>query len=204
MAGTTVDNLNVLDTSSKDNTGGVEIITWTEVYNALFGTTNATQTVTIQQEFFSGALLLTFKANDGSSYTISHTGTDKTTGYQIVHTKPTGETTQPLPGGGMNEADFLSFMNSTTVGSSALLITTDIWGVDSKDVIQGISNNAQISNIIHGGTGADQLMGGAGNDIFVYSTVADSPFSPTARSYDVITNFQPGIDKIDLTPLNSP
>src|SRR4029079_10693213 len=55
-----------------------------------------------------------------------------------------------------------------------------------------------------GGTGADQLMGGAGNDIFVYSTVADSPFSPTARSYDVITNFQPGIDKIDLTPLNSP
>ena len=44
---TTVENLNIFDTSSTNDTSGTEIISLQEVLNALFSATNATQTVTI-------------------------------------------------------------------------------------------------------------------------------------------------------------
>ncbi|MGV3517636.1 hypothetical protein, partial [Luteitalea sp.] len=44
--GTTVENLNILDTSKTNNVSGLEIITLQEVANALFPTTNAQQTLT--------------------------------------------------------------------------------------------------------------------------------------------------------------
>src|SRR5882724_13392881 len=80
--GTTVDNLNVLDTSNSNDLSGVEIITWAEVSAALFTTQNATQIQTIQSSFNAGSLKLTFQAgtlfftisSDGSGhYTIAQT-----------------------------------------------------------------------------------------------------------------------------------
>src|SRR6266566_104589 len=76
--GTTVDNLNVLDTSKTNDTSGTEYITLQEVANALFPTTNATQTLTIDTSFWTGNLRLTFYVL-GQYYTIwgatSPTGT---------------------------------------------------------------------------------------------------------------------------------
>src|ERR1700752_2687535 len=72
--GATVDNLNVLDTIAADNTGGAQIIEFQDVANALFPSTNATQTLTIDSSFWSGNLRLAFQVgNTGSYYTLSAT-----------------------------------------------------------------------------------------------------------------------------------
>lgn len=66
--GATVDNLNVLDTITADNTGGVETIELQDVANALFPTTNATQTLTIDSSFWTGNLRLTFEVGGTGVY----------------------------------------------------------------------------------------------------------------------------------------
>src|SRR5689334_19252272 len=110
MAGTTVDNLNVLDTSSTDNIGGTEIITWSEVQKALFGTTNATQTTTIQNDFFSGNLQLTFAGLNGLNYAISYApGASKP--YQITTIDPTGQTA-PVTNSYSTQLAFITAMNA--------------------------------------------------------------------------------------------
>src|SRR6266849_8900033 len=80
--GTTVDNLNVLDTSKTNDLSGVEIITWTEVYSALFSTTKlSTQSQTLFDAFNAGSLKLTFHLNS-TDYVIYRDG--PTGNYQIV------------------------------------------------------------------------------------------------------------------------
>src|ERR1041385_4959040 len=78
---TTVDNLNVLDTS-KTNDAVAEVVTLQEVANALFPTTNAQQTLTIDQSFWAGSLRLTF--TDGAHwYTIW--GSTSSVGAQSIN-----------------------------------------------------------------------------------------------------------------------
>ena len=54
-------------------------------------------------------------------------------------------------------------------------------------------------DLIVGGGGADTLTGGAGADVFRYTAASDS----TAGSQDTITDFQSGVDQIDLAALNA-
>src|SRR4029079_12557649 len=109
-----------------------------------------------------------------------------------------------------NTSQFLtgiSGLGLTTSSLSSLLVTTDIDGGSGKDNIQGIANNAAITNIIQGGAGADVLQGGIGADHFVYTSVNDSPASgqltpggQLAQTWDTITNFSHAQgDKIDLS-----
>src|SRR5438067_9136674 len=88
--GTTVDNLNVLDTSKSNDTGGNEFITLLEVATALFPTTNATQTLTIDSSFWSGGLRLTFSIG-GQYYTIwGATSSSNAQSIQIAQTDALG------------------------------------------------------------------------------------------------------------------
>src|SRR4029079_16283137 len=206
---TTVENLNILDTSKTNDTAGVEYITLQEVLNALFSTTNGTQTVTIDNTFWSSNLRLTFKIGTSTYYTISATSLD-----HFVVT----QTDQYWGGVGGPTVDFnatntsqfltgISGLGLTTSSLSSLLVTTDIDGGSGKDNIQGIANNAAITNIIQGGAGADVLQGGIGADHFVYTSVNDSPASgqltpggQLAQTWDTITNFSHAQgDKIDLS-----
>ncbi|MEO0056577.1 MAG: hypothetical protein RIT17_4, partial [Pseudomonadota bacterium] len=50
-----------------------------------------------------------------------------------------------------------------------------------------------------GGGGADELTGGSGLDLFVYRSASDS----TAAQRDTITDFQTGIDRIDISALGA-
>ena len=52
-----------------------------------------------------------------------------------------------------------------------------------------------------GGLGGDTLTGGAGADVFDYDALADSPVG--AGSRDVITDFQRGLDDIDLRDIDT-
>ena len=71
----------------------------------------------------------------------------------------------------------------------------NVIGSDFGDRLSGDDG----ANVITGGGGADTLAGRGGADRFVYAAVTDS----TPDSPDVITDFQPGLDKIDLSLIDA-
>ncbi len=80
--------------------------------------------------------------------------------------------------------------NINTTLSSATLI-----GTKGSDNITGSNGNDKI----FGDMGEDILSGGNGADYFIYKNISDS----TVTSYDTITDFTQGQDKIDLVTLNT-
>ncbi|WP_176594362.1 cadherin domain-containing protein [Sphingobium sp. EM0848] len=63
------------------------------------------------------------------------------------------------------------------------------------DTINGMGGN----DLITGGGSGDILTGGAGADSFIYNAISDS----TPKAMDVITDFQQGIDKINLPAVDA-
>ena len=72
-----------------------------------------------------------------------------------------------------------------------------LWGGNGNDLLQG---DAGADRLI-GGMGRDALTGGAGNDIFVFQFAAETGVSEAVR--DVITDFTPGVDRIDLSAMDA-
>lgn len=70
-----------------------------------------------------------------------------------------------------------------------LALVKEIAGSSGRDVLVGTPGDDRIT----GGPGADTLTGGGGNNVFVYLSLRDAG--------DVITDFKPGHDRIDLTAL---
>ncbi|RJG01265.1 cadherin domain-containing protein [Noviherbaspirillum sedimenti] len=77
-------------------------------------------------------------------------------------------------------------------------------GTINADTLDGTSNN----DVITGNGGADLLSGNGGADRFVYAVAADSvpnanwavpPDGTVTRTWDVITDFTQGVDKIDVS-----
>jgi hypothetical protein len=70
-----------------------------------------------------------------------------------------------------------------------LSIYKTVNGTASRDVLVGTPGD----DILTGGGGADLKTGGAGMDLFTYTSMRDAG--------DVVTDFEPGLDKIDLRSL---
>jgi Ca2+-binding RTX toxin-like protein len=70
-----------------------------------------------------------------------------------------------------------------------------LFGGGGHDTLFGGDGN----DLILGGAGADGLTGGAGADTFRYDAASDS----TSGLYDLIGDFQTGIDKIDLSRIDA-
>jgi serralysin len=64
-----------------------------------------------------------------------------------------------------------------------------------------VLNGGAGNDLLIGGLGHDMLTGGAGNDIFDFNSVDESPVGAGLR--DIITDFQSGQDKIDLSSLDA-
>ena len=77
-------------------------------------------------------------------------------------------------------------------GSGADVIT----GGDGYDALSGGSGG----DTLEGGGQADTLTGGSGADVFVFTAVSDSAIG---AGEDVITDFETGIDLLDLQALAS-
>lgn len=79
----------------------------------------------------------------------------------------------------------------------------ELWGGAGDDVLRGGAGN----DTLIGGADNDTLTGGAGNDIMTGGTGADvfvfTAPSGGAVEYDTITDFQPGVDMIDLSAVVS-
>jgi Ca2+-binding RTX toxin-like protein len=62
-------------------------------------------------------------------------------------------------------------------------------------------NGGAGNDLLIGGLGHDMLTGGAGNDTFDFNSVGESPVGTGLR--DIITDFQSGQDKIDLSSIDT-
>lgn len=71
-----------------------------------------------------------------------------------------------------------------------------ISGKGGHDWLYGQDGNDRIT----GGAGNDDLFGGTGGDTFVYGSISETPVGFGQR--DLIHDFQPGVDKIDLSSIN--
>ena len=67
-------------------------------------------------------------------------------------------------------------------------------GGAGNDTLKGGGGN----DTLIGNMGADRMEGGAGRDTFRFTKAADS----RVNAADLITDFQPGMDRLDLRPLN--
>ncbi|SDT14955.1 calcium-binding protein [Pseudomonas oryzae] len=72
-----------------------------------------------------------------------------------------------------------------------------LYGYDGADQLFGDSGN----DILVGGAGKDSLSGGAGNDIFDFNALSETGITNT--TWDVITDFVRGQDRIDLSTLDA-
>jgi VCBS repeat-containing protein len=108
---------------------------------------------------------------------------------------------------------------SGTAGDDTLTDTTSggnlLYGGDGNDSLSGGLGNDDLyggkgndtllgedgDDILVGGAGKDTLTGGAGADIFKFNATSDS--QPGLTLADVITDFQKGADKIDLSAIDA-
>jgi Ca2+-binding RTX toxin-like protein len=79
-------------------------------------------------------------------------------------------------------------------------------GNGGDDVLMGRGGDDVLSggagkDFIFAGEGADTVTGGQDADVFIWQSVSESIFTG-GKPQDVITDFQPGQDKIDLSALN--
>ncbi len=99
-------------------------------------------------------------------------------------------TTKAQNTSGAGKDTLTGFENITGSGFSDKLT-----GSAAKNVLSGGDGN----DMIYGGAGADMLIGGTGADIFVFKAISDSKLT----GYDVIADFQSGIDRIDLSAIDA-
>jgi len=81
-----------------------------------------------------------------------------------------------------------------------------VTGSAFADVITGDAganalNGGGGSDVITGGLGRDTLTGGADHDVFYFKAINETPVGAGVR--DVITDFQPGLDDIDLSTIDA-
>lgn len=69
-----------------------------------------------------------------------------------------------------------------------------LWGEDGRDDLDGGSGN----DVLHGGAGNDTLDGERGNDLLTGGLGADRFEFERGHGRDIITDFQNGIDRIEL------
>ena len=91
-------------------------------------------------------------------------------------------------------------------GSDTLINFENLYGSKYNDTLTGkAAGNALYgdsgNDTLNGGAGADTLVGGTGNDTFVLASVTDTGI--TKGTWDVITDFVSGTDKIDLSAIDA-
>jgi serralysin len=74
--------------------------------------------------------------------------------------------------------------------------TQTLRGLAGDDMLNGGSGN----DVLIGGVGKDRLTGGSGSDVFLFESIGDSPAD---LGRDRITDFQRGMDKIELSALDA-
>lgn len=127
-------------------------------------------------------------AASGLLYSLTVTANDTTNGLS----SPTVPVSVIV---GTNSIDTISVATvSANLGKST---PTFVYGQGSADTLNG---NGMTGNLwFAGGGGGDRMTGGSGTDTYIYNSASNS----TSSAMDIITNFNVGMDRIDLTSLGA-
>ncbi|MCY1350087.1 Bifunctional hemolysin/adenylate cyclase [compost metagenome] len=195
------------DTYHVDNAGDLVVET-----NANAGT-GGTDTV------YSYLATYTLGANVEQGRVLA-TGTANLTGNGLVNTLFAGSGNNVLNGGAGVDTASYAYAGSAVVanlavttaqatggsGSDTLLAIENLVGSSFNDRLTGSStanslNGGAGNDLLVGGHGRDVLTGGSGNDIFDFNALGET--GRTNTTWDVITDFTRGADKIDLSTLDA-
>jgi len=169
------------------------------------GLGNAANTADFGGTFPTGTVTIAAGATTG---TVSVSVTGDTTAEQNENFRVTITANTPL---GNLYAIGTSAATSTILNDDAAPINgtggnNTLNGTANNDVINGLGGNDTINgnagnDTITGGTGRDLMTGGAGADIFRYTSTVES--GTTLNTRDTITDFQVGIDIIDVSAIDA-
>ncbi|WP_242126643.1 cadherin domain-containing protein [Sphingobium sp. Sx8-8] len=98
----------------------------------------------------------------------------------------------------------VSILNVKGITLTAGKYGSTLTGTNEEDVLKGGAgvdtiNGLGGNDLITGGGSGDILTGGLGADSFIYNAISDS----TPRAMDLITDFQDGIDRINLSAVDA-
>lgn len=186
--------------SAQDNLGAIDTqalaITVTNVNGIVYtGTTgNDTKVGTAEADTLSGgAGNDTLSGLGGNDSINGGTGADSLLGGAGNDTLLGGAGNDILDGGDGNDSLDGGTENDSLTGGAGL---DTLIGGAGNDTLDGGAD----ADLLYGGAGADLLTGGAGADVFRWASAAES-ISGTLR--DQITDFQTGVDKIDLSAFDA-
>jgi serralysin len=91
----------------------------------------------------------------------------------------------------------LSLTGSGIINGTGNTLNNVITGNGAANTLNGGTGNDRIT----GGLGKDTLVGGVGTDTFVFNKITDS--TTVATTWDIITDFKKGQDKIDLRGIDA-
>jgi serralysin len=138
-------------------------------------------------------------------------GASNATGNALDNTLYAGDGNNVLDGAGGNDTVSYAFasagvtLNLATAGAQAtggsasdtLISVEHLTGSGFNDNLTGNAGN----NVLTGGAGSDMLTGGAGSDTFDFNALSEMGLTNT--TWDVITDFVHGTDKLDLSTLDA-
>ncbi|MNF65900.1 Bifunctional hemolysin/adenylate cyclase precursor [compost metagenome] len=181
--------------------------------------TNATASTGGTDTVYSYVAAYTLTANVEQGRILS-TGAANLTGNSLANTLFAGSGNNVLNGGAGVDTASYAYAGSAVVanlavttaqatggsGSDTLLAIENLVGSSFNDRLTGSStanslNGGAGNDLLVGGHGRDVLTGGSGNDIFDFNALGET--GRTNTTWDVITDFTRGADKIDLSTLDA-
>lgn len=105
-----------------------------------------------------------------------------------------------------NYQENLSLSGTAAVNGTGNSLANILKGNSAANVLKGGGGDDMLSggagnDLLVGGAGKEVLTGGAGNDIFDFNALSETGL--TSPTWDVISDFQRGNDKIDLATLDA-
>ncbi len=143
-----------------------------------------------------------FTLNSGSNQGNLSTGASAVAGNTVaglsvqVNDTTNGTSSGPLPIDIVVGSSSANTINLSTLGIAPSTPTL-VYGLAGNDTINASGMGGQMWFI--GGAAADTITGGTGANTYLYAAASNS----TPSAFDVITNFNPALDKIDLTGIGT-
>jgi Ca2+-binding RTX toxin-like protein len=182
-----VDNINdvVTETNANTSTGGTDTVnTFLSAYTLGANVENGLVMSTGIANLTGNSLRNLLYAGSGDNILNGGTGTD-TVSYTYASSAVT-----------VNLA-ITSAQTTGSSGSDKLISIENLVGSDYNDTLIGNSK----ANVLKGEGGADTLTGGNGKDVFDFNALSD--MGTLNGTWDVITDFTQGQDRIDLSSLDA-
>jgi len=177
-----------------DSSANSLAITVTGGVTAVAITASDEETISLASSDSSAAVVTALTATDLQTLNITGSGAVTVTTLNANSTASSSATfvvNGSTNSGGINVSAANSTIVANMTGSSTASST--LVGSAGSDVITG----GAAADSITGGVGYDTLIGGAGADSFLFANTATGTPSATGNAFDVISDYQSGIDIIE-------